>query len=127
MDHAPGREHEGPTIVASTALNTDKQEFTPEDIRFTTNHGVIYAVALGWPASGELHVHTLWNGTPYLDGPVCSVELLGQPGKLVATQRADGLHIQLPGTHPDEPAFTFRILTATHSGTCGSGPVPTSR
>lgn len=101
---------EGPTTVTSSALNTDRQQFTPEDIRFTTHHGVLYAIALGWPSGGELVVHTLYKGTPYLRGPVCRVELLGQKGSLGASQRDDGLHIRLPATQPDEPAFTFRIL-----------------
>ena len=38
---------EGPTTVASSALNTDRQEFTPEDIRFTTNNGALYAICAG--------------------------------------------------------------------------------
>jgi alpha-L-fucosidase len=102
---------EGPTKVASSAMNTDRQEFTPEDVRFTTNHGALYAIALGWPASRELRLHTLWNGTPYLSGPVCSVELLGSKSQLTWTQQKDGLHIDLPAIKPDEPAFTFRIET----------------
>jgi alpha-L-fucosidase len=119
---------EGPTTVASSALNSDKQDFTPEDIRFTTHNGALFAIALGWPASGELRVRSLWKGTPYLDGPVCSVQLLGQTGELAATQREDGLHIQLPAARPDEPAFAFRIQTVGPAGeVCGSGSVPASR
>ncbi|MDE3162493.1 MAG: alpha-L-fucosidase [Acidobacteriota bacterium] len=110
---------EGPTTVKSHALYTDQQQFTPEDIRFTTHNGALYAIALGWPAGGTLRVHTLWQGTPYLNGPVCSVQLLGSPDKLVAEQRTDGLYIQLPAQAPDEPAYAFRILTRSASGTCG--------
>ena len=111
---------EGPTTVASSALYTDRQDFTPEDIRFTTHNGALYAIALGWPAGGELRVRSLWKGTPYLNGPVCSVELLGQTGELVSSQREDGLHIQLPAVRPDEPAFSFRILTTVRAGEpCG--------
>jgi alpha-L-fucosidase len=100
---------EGPTKVASSALNTDRQEFTPEDIRFTTRNGILYAIALGWPASGELRVHTLYRGTPYLKGPVCAVQLLGSNERLSWKQEADGLHIQLPQVRPDEPIITFRV------------------
>jgi alpha-L-fucosidase len=111
---------EGPTTVASSALYTDRQDFTPEDIRFTAHNGALYAIALGWPAGGELRVRSLWKGTPYLNGPVCSVELLGQTGELVSSQREDGLHIQLPAVRPDEPAFSFRILTTVRAGEpCG--------
>jgi alpha-L-fucosidase len=102
---------EGPTRVASSALDTDIQQYTPEDIRFTTNNGALYAIALGRPASGELHIHTLYGGAPYLPGPVCSVSLLGASGELAWTQMDDGLHIKLPAAMPDEPAFVFRILS----------------
>jgi alpha-L-fucosidase len=101
---------EGPTKMTSTAMNSDKQEFTSADIRFTTHGGALYAIALGWPAANELRVHTLWKGNPYLDGPVCGVQLLGSSDKLTWRQEADGLYIMLPPKSPDEPAFAFRIL-----------------
>ncbi len=109
---------EGPTKVASSALNTDKQEFTAEDVRYTTRNGNLYAIALGWPTSGELHLHTLWQRTPYLPGPVCQVQLLGSEAKLTWTQQPDGLHIQLPAIKPDEPAFVFRIQSASAGKAC---------
>jgi alpha-L-fucosidase len=111
---------EGPTKVHSSALNTDSQEFTPEDIRFTSRGHVLYAIALGWPESGDLWIHALPNGTPYLKGPVCSVRLLGMDHELKWAQREDGLHIQLPSVQPDEPAFAFRILTQSNVGSCGA-------
>jgi len=101
---------EGPTKVTSSAMNSDKQEFTAADIRFTTHNGALYAIALGWPAGGDLRVQSLWKGNPYLSGPVCSVQLLGSDDRLTWHQQADGLYIELPQTPPDEPAFTFRIL-----------------
>jgi len=115
---------EGPTKVTTSALNSDKQEFTPEDIRFTTHGDALYAIAMGWPANGDVQVHTLWRGNPYTDGQVCSVTLLGSDSQLTWTQKEDGLHIRLPATRPDEPAFVFRIRTSS-GGTCGSGRVST--
>jgi alpha-L-fucosidase len=109
---------EGPTKVASSALDTDIQKFTAEDIRFTTRDSALYAIALGWPTSGELRIHTLYRGAPYLHGPVCSVELLGTAGALKWTQEDDGLRVQLPAAAPDEPAFAFRIL-AKQGAACG--------
>ncbi len=102
---------EGPTKVTSSALDTDRQEYTAEDIRYTTHDGALYAIALGWPAGGELRLHSLYRGNPYLSGEVCSVRLLGTEGDLQWTLEDDGLHIKLPGTKPDELAFTFRIAT----------------
>ena len=100
---------EGPTKVVNSAMNTDRQDFTPADIRFTMHNGALYAIALGWPSSGKLRVHSLWRGTPYLHAPIKSIKLLGSPEKLQWTQEADGLYIELPKNAPDEPAFAFRI------------------
>jgi len=112
---------EGPTKVTSSALNTDRQDYTPEDIRYTTNKGVLYAIALGWPENGELRLHSLPSGTPYLSGPVCSVRMLGSDEQLSWTQREDGLHIPLPRVKPDEPAFVFRIMESDgRLGHCGN-------
>jgi alpha-L-fucosidase len=111
---------EGPTTVKSSALNTDKQEFTAEDIRYTTRDGKLYAIALGWPAAGKLLIHTLYKGNPYLAGAVCEVSLLGSSEELQWQQREDGLHLQLPAQKPDpdESAYVFRITSAPASGRC---------
>jgi alpha-L-fucosidase len=110
---------EGPTKVTSSALDTDIQQYTPQDIRFTTNRDALYAIALGWPENGELHIHTLYRGAPYLDGPVCSVTLLGAAGELKWSQEDDFLNIKLPAAQPDEAAFVFRILAKSNTG-CGT-------
>jgi alpha-L-fucosidase len=99
---------EGPTKVTSMVKDTDSQQYTPADIRFTTHDGALYAIALGWPASGTLRIHTLYRGTSYLRGPVCSVEILGGSTMLGFSQKSDGLYITLPA-RPDEPAYAFRI------------------
>jgi len=115
---------EGPTMVASSAANTDRQEFTPQDVRFTTQNGALYAIALGWPTNGKLRLHTLWSGTPYLSGAVCSVQLLGSTAQLTWSQRDDGLYIKLPETKPDEQAFVFRIQSQNKEGeACGGSSV----
>ena len=110
---------EGPTKVTSSALSTDMQVFTAEDIRFTSHDGMLYAFALGWPASGDLVVHSLYRGSPYLNGSICGVHLLGTKGELSWNQQEDGLHIQLPKEKPEEPVFTFRIQELeSRSGNC---------
>ena len=112
---------EGPTKVTSSALDTDRQEYTAQDIRYTTHNGALYAIALGWPPGGELRLHSLYRGNPYLAGDVCSVRLLGSDGDVKWTLEDDGLHIKLPQHQPDEPAFTFRIATRSSSSqSCSS-------
>ena len=111
---------EGPTKVFSSALNTDLQEFTAGDIRFTVNHGALYAIALGWPPSGELRIRSLASGLPYLKSPICGIRLLGSSNPIPWHQEVDGLHLKLPEQSPDEPAFVFRILEPkAPSGRCG--------
>ena len=105
---------EGPTLVSNgLKKNSDVQPYTPEDIRFTTRSGALYATALGWPASGQLLVRTLWRGTPYLIAPVCSVELLGSPKSIPFSQQPDGLHLTLPSAPPNDIAYVFRIRSDT--------------
>jgi alpha-L-fucosidase len=105
---------EGPTLVThGLEKDSDKQSYTAEDIRFTTRQGILYATALDWPASQQLLVRTLWRGTPYLGGPICSVELLGTPKAISFDQEADGLHLSLPSAQPNPFAYVFRIRSGT--------------
>jgi alpha-L-fucosidase len=107
---------EGPTKAPknSTEKNSDIQTYTPEDIRFTTSRDgrILYATALGWPASGSLTIHTLFRANPYLPAPVCAVELLGSPSSVSFSQLPDGLHLTLAATAPPgDIAYVFRIAT----------------
>jgi alpha-L-fucosidase len=107
---------EGPTKEPrnSTEKNSDIQAYTAQDIRFTTSHDgkTLYAVALGWPPTDSLVVHTLFRANPYLAGPVCSVELIGSDADIPFTQQVDGLHLVLPPSPPPGGiAFVFRIAT----------------
>jgi len=110
---------EGPTKVTNSAKNSDQQQFTAADIRFTTHNGALYAIALGWPANGDLRIRSLGRGLPYLKRPVCGVKLLGSDEPLSWRQEADGLHVELPLQPPREAAFTFRIMEQqNHADRC---------
>ena len=118
---------EGPvrTTTAMTApANTrgsDRQQYTAEDIRFTTHNGALYAIALGWPSNGDLRIRTLASGLPYLKAPICAVKLLGSQAPISFHQEPDGLHIALPSQPPDEPVYTFRIVESqAQSGGCAN-------
>jgi len=111
---------EGPTTAPknSTEKNKDIQTYTAQDIRFTqpkdqpsSQPNTIYAIAMGWPSTGELIIHTLYAGNPYLAAPVCSVSLLGSSEAVVFQQHADGLHLQLPSAKPNNSAYVYRIGT----------------
>src|SRR6185312_10937003 len=57
---------EGPTQVPGTGkLGTDRQDFTWQDVRYTTHGGNLYAIALGRP-EGKVLLRSLMKATPYL-------------------------------------------------------------
>ena len=110
---------EGPTKAPgySTEKNKDIQSYTPEDIRFTASpdHRYVYAIALGWPSSGSLTMHTLFRGNPYLSAPVCAIDLLGYRDHVQFEQADYGLHVTLPAAPPSglpsAAAYVFRLHT----------------
>jgi alpha-L-fucosidase len=102
---------EGPTHVASGSFHdTDTAAYTAEDFRFTTKAGVLYAIEMGWPSSGEAVIHALGNSLGSQN--VESVELLGSEAKLKFQQKDDGLHVQVPTKDPGSYAYAFRIRFA---------------
>lgn len=112
---------EGPTKASrnSTEKDHDIQTYTAQDIRYTVaapgakGSLTLYATALGWPADGRIILHTLYAHNPYLNSPVCAIELLGSSGKLTFEQHPYGLVIHLPPAPPNTIASVFRIHTCT--------------
>jgi len=104
---------EGPTKVAAGSFHdTDIANYKPEDFRFTTKGDVLYAIGLAWPGDGEAVIHSL---APTVGSEqVQSVALLGSDAKLQFDQRADGLHVRLPGQAPAKYAYALRV-TFNHS------------
>ncbi|WP_202925587.1 alpha-L-fucosidase [Edaphobacter sp. 12200R-103] len=113
---------EGPTKAPKDSTQKDKdiQSYTAQDIRYTTSRSgvVLYATALGWPSGGNLVLHTLYAGNPYLTDPICSVRLLGSLREIPFAVRPDGLHLTLPQTPPPglprDIAWSFAIRTHCH-------------
>jgi len=100
---------EGPTKVATGSFHdTDTQNYTAEDFRFTSKGDVLYALGLAWPANGESVIHSLAPAVG--SAPVQSVSLLGSGSKLSFEQRPDGLHVQLPAQPPDKNAYALRVV-----------------
>jgi alpha-L-fucosidase len=104
---------EGPTKVSEGAFHdTETQPYTPEDIRFTTKKGILYAIELAWPTSRELLIHSVGRGTVGEEN-VQSVELLGSNSALSFQQSADGLRVRLPEKPDGKYAYVFRIRFAS--------------
>ena len=101
---------EGPTeVVAGSFADTKRTAFTGEDIRFTRKGNTLYAVALGWPDSGQMHIKTLAAGAVNGLLDVGRVDLLGSDVELEWTQDAEALKVQLPAQAPCEHAIALRI------------------
>jgi alpha-L-fucosidase len=104
---------EGPTKVSTGAFHdTETTKYSPEDFRFTTKSDVLFVIGLAWPTSGEAVVHSIT--TTAGNKPIENVALVGGDGKLQFEQRADGLHIKLPGQAPAKFAYALRV-TFQHS------------
>jgi len=106
---------EGPTVLRIMKKRNNGQvaeqwdwrkQFTPEDIRFTTKGGVLYAIALAWPEDGRLTVRSLAKSD---DVNIGEVTLLGHKGRLRWNQTADGLEVSLPAKQPCQYAFALKI------------------
>jgi alpha-L-fucosidase len=105
---------EGPTISdRSRHRGADIMHYTAQDVRFTRKGNVLYAIELGWPASRELTLHTLFKGSPYIHGTIRSISLLGSAAHIAWKQTPDGLMIPLPTAKPNNIAYVFKITFAT--------------
>jgi alpha-L-fucosidase len=101
---------EGPTKVAAGSFHdTDTTAYTPEDFRFTTKSGLVYAIQLGWPSDREAVIHALGSSALAHGHKVGSVELLGSGAQLQFQVLPDGLHIHLPAEAPGKYAYAYRI------------------
>ena len=100
---------EGPTKVLEGSFHdTDTQPYTPQDFRFTTKDGNLYAIELGWPRDGEVLIHSLASGIAGEEN-VGSVELLGSDSTLSFHQSHEGLQIKVPANAPGKYAYVYRI------------------
>lgn len=98
---------EGPTKVrAGTFHDVDTDRYTERDFRFTTKGKDLYAIEMAWPTHGEAVIHAL---SSVGNGTVKSVNLLGSSEAIHFEQRADGLHLQVPGQGSGKFTATFRV------------------
>ncbi len=96
---------EGPTAAAEGQFQ-DKEEvpYTPEDYRFTTGNGAIYAICMKCPKDGHFTVRSLKAKPdphkPEFQGIIESVELLGRGN---VTWRRDERGLQVDAGPLDSP------------------------
>jgi alpha-L-fucosidase len=99
---------EGPTKAAAGSFHdTDVQNFTHEDFRFTTKGNVLYVIGFSWPSNQEAVIHSLAMTAGA--EPVKSVDLLGGSSKLQFEQQPDGLHVHVPAQAPAKCGYALRV------------------
>jgi len=98
---------EGPTQVRAGMFGeSDAKPFTAQDVRFTTRHGTLYALMLGWPDTNTVTLQSLGRGTR---GHIRRVELLATGQKLDHTRHDQGLTIKLPQQKTGDHAYGLKI------------------
>ena len=100
---------EGPTEIPEGGFtDTQRQPFTSQDIRFTSQGNNFYATCLAWP-EGQATITKLGSGSDIKADNIAQISMLGSPGTLDWSQTEDGLTIKAPATKPCDHAFTFKI------------------
>jgi len=98
---------EGPTEVTGGAFQEGKMRpYTPQDFRFTTLDGHLYAIELAWPEAGQALIRSITAPIK-----VKSVRLLDGAQDVPFTQDAQGLHLRLPARRAGAYAWVYRIET----------------
>jgi alpha-L-fucosidase len=98
---------EGPTKAAAGHFREDTV-YTPQDIRFTTKDGALYAITLGTPVTA-VRIESLGRKAGLESRRVKAVALVGSKAALRWEQTDEALVIQLPTSLPSKIASTFRI------------------
>jgi alpha-L-fucosidase len=98
---------EGPTKAAAGHFQ-ENTAYTPQDIRFTTKDGALYATTLGTPTA-EVRIRSLGRKSGLESRPVKTVALLGSTTALRWEQTDEALVIQLPASLPSKIASSFKI------------------
>lgn len=89
---------------------SNRQDLTANDVRFTTKGNTLYAFVMGWPGKQAV-IPALAISAKQGVGKIQNVELLGA-GKVKFAQDAIALTVQLPEKQPSEHAIAFKIIGA---------------
>ena len=98
---------EGPTVAIAGHFH-EADNYTPQDIRFTTKAGALYAITLGTP-SGQVRIDSLGTKRQTPNPAIALVHVLGQDAPLQWHQEADALVVDLPDRMPTAHASAFKI------------------
>jgi alpha-L-fucosidase len=89
---------------------SNRQDLTADDVRFTTKGNALFAFVMGWPRQQAV-IPSLATNAKQGVGRIQNVELLGA-GKMKFKQDDNTLTVQLPERQPSEHAIAFKIMGA---------------
>ena len=108
---------EGPSTLPKPAgeanFNEDEQQYSSQDVRFTTKDGVLYAIVLGWPKDLKTTIASLGTASANAFGKVAAVELLGCDKPIHFEQTPAALTVDFPKDKPCESAYVLKIMHAS--------------
>ncbi len=89
---------EGPTKVPEGAFtDTNRLEYTSQDIRFTYNPPYIYANIMSWPKDGKVKIKALADRSEYFLGDILSIDVLGFDAQVEFSRHTESLDIRVKG------------------------------
>jgi alpha-L-fucosidase len=98
---------EGPTRGAGGMFSEGRDNYTAQDIRFTTKNGNLYVFVLGVPKE-PVTVKSLGLAAEFAK-PIATVKLLGSDEVVQWNQADDALAISPPAKPPTDHAIAFRV------------------
>ncbi|KAI7247775.1 hypothetical protein KC345_g11926, partial [Hortaea werneckii] len=103
---------EGPTrIEEGQFTDGNAKVFTPEDIRFTVKGSCLYATVLVYPGDGEVRITSLREKSPYFEGIIKKITVLGFDEVPVWERDAEALTVKTTSVTSDAPVV-FKLEIA---------------
>lgn len=98
---------EGPTeLVEGEFSDTKREEFTAQDIRFTTQGKTLYAIVLGQAENGKVRIESLGKAKGLYPHEIGRISHLGSQKTIDWTRDDTALHCQIQS---DEAAIVLKI------------------
>ncbi|NSW53136.1 MAG: alpha-L-fucosidase [Anaerolineae bacterium] len=106
---------EGPTQVPQGAFtDTNRTDFTEQDIRFTYKGGVVYAFVMQTPASGKVRIKSFntRQRVSLLETPIERVTILGHPNPVTGSRNEESCDFTIEGRIESDYPICFKVELA---------------
>ena len=101
---------EGPTEIPTGEFSdTNRSDFTPQDVRFTANKGNLYAFLLKSPKNGSVSIKSLGLSARHLTTTIKKITVLGSDSYVNFSQRTDALRVNIASPVDTEFPICLKI------------------